>query len=148
MHRDFIRCTKILNSLLNRKLDAYVNREEEAKAARIAMEIERNPSSQARSALENGDNEEDLYAAVHRGSTTESDEKYVPPPMKRKNSQHHRVGGGGSGGPGIGGSNRANYPTNGNSIINFKLYNSCTLFMDCRNSHIRAYNVEYVRDLY
>ena len=93
-------------------------REDEAKAARIAMEIERNPSSQARSALENGDNEEEMYAAVQRGSVTESDEKYVPPPMKRKNSQHHGGAGGGSGGQNrSSGSNRANYSTNGNLIM-------------------------------
>lgn len=101
------------------------------------MEIERTPSSQARSALENGDNEEELYAAVQRGSTAESDEKYVPPPMKRKNSQHHRVGGGGSGGPGSSGSNRANYPTNGNlttkvSRYNYNLYS--TLYRLCCRS--------------
>lgn len=70
------------------------------------MEIERNPSSQIRSALENGDNEEELYAAVTRPTNDVDSTKYVPP--ARRSSQHHRSSGGGGG--------RGNYSTNGKSI--------------------------------
>lgn len=92
-------------------LSSCTFREEEAKANRIAMEIERNPSSQVRASLENGDNEEELFASVVRPGG-EIDGKYVPPP-KRKNSQHHRSGGGGGGGNPRGG----NYPANGNHCV-------------------------------
>lgn len=71
------------------------------------MEIERNPSSQARASLENGENEEELYAAVARpGGEVDGNGKYVPPP-KRKNSQHHRGGG----------NPRGSYSSNGNHCV-------------------------------
>lgn len=94
-------------------------RDEEARATRIAQEIERNPSSQARTALENGENEEELFAAVSRPVANESDGKYVPPAKrnsspKRNNSKHHRTSGGNSGG---GGPSRGNYSANGNQCV-------------------------------
>jgi PAB1-binding protein PBP1 len=73
------------------------SREAEAKADKIASEIEANPIYKARIDVENGD-EEDVYAAVVRppetqnagvaagGGGTVEGGKYVPP-AKRKNPQ-------------------------------------------------------------
>ncbi|MPC81711.1 Ataxin-2-like protein [Portunus trituberculatus] len=64
------------------KLNTPEYREREAKASRIAAEIEKSPTTQVRLDAENGD-EEDKFSAVIRPG--EQGGKYIPPMMRKKN---------------------------------------------------------------
>ncbi|KAK6191973.1 hypothetical protein SNE40_003533 [Patella caerulea] len=55
----------------------FRKREEEAK--RIARDIEKSDDYRRHIDLENGDDEEALFSAVHRGGSQSGDKKYVPP---------------------------------------------------------------------
>ncbi|XP_050729991.1 ataxin-2 homolog isoform X4 [Eriocheir sinensis] len=64
------------------KLNTPEYREREAKASRIAAEIEKSPTTQVRLDAENGDEEERFSAVLRPG---EQGGKYIPPMLRKKN---------------------------------------------------------------